>query len=209
MASVDKAAIGWSIAIVAIGIGVAMVGLSADSGVSQSTGAIIPSIGSSSDQKIQAAKEQIAKEQMTSQEEERAKAIAAQLAGSSSIQLEETVEEKVELLAPTVPVPQAIGSMSFDVSIPTGTSVPGCEETNDCYLPVNVLINVSDTVIWHNTDTVAHTVTSGSPTAGPDGTFDSSLFMVGATFEVTFDDSGSYDYFCMVHPWMQGNVQVK
>jgi len=41
MTSVDKAAIGWSIAIVAIGIGVAMAGLSADSGVSQSTGAVL------------------------------------------------------------------------------------------------------------------------------------------------------------------------
>ena len=208
MTSVDKAAIGWSIAIVAIGIGIAMVGLSADSGVSQSTGAIIPSIGSSSDQKIQAAKEQIAKEQMTSQEEERAKAIAAQLTGSSSIQLEETAEQEVELSAPTVPVPQATGSMSVDVSIPTGTSIPGCEDTNECWLPAEISVGVGGTVLWHNTDTVAHTVTSGSPTDGPDGTFDSSLFMAGATFEVTFDDSGSYDYFCMVHPWMQGNVQV-
>jgi len=206
MTSVDKAAAGWSIAIVAVAIGIAMAGLSGDSGVSQSPGA--PSSGSSSDPKIQAAKEQIEKEQMTSQEEERAKAIETQLGGSDSVQLEETVEQEVELSAPTVEVPQATGPMSVDVSVPTGTAVPGCEETNECYLPDNVSINAGDTVIWHNTDTAAHTVTSGSPTSGPDGTFDSSLFMAGATFEVTFDDSGSYDYFCMVHPWMQGNVQV-
>jgi len=203
MTSVDKAAAGWSIAIVAVAIGIAMAGLSPDSGPSATT----PSAISSTDQKIQAAKEQIAKEQMTSQEEERAKAMEAQL-GDSSVQLGETVESEVELSAPTVQVPQATGPMSVDVSVPTGTAVPGCEETNECYLPDNVSINVGDTVIWHNTDTAAHTVTSGSPTDGPDGTFDSSLFMAGATFEVTFDDSGSYDYFCMVHPWMQGNVQV-
>lgn len=203
MTSVDKAAIGWSIAIVAVGIGIAMAGLSADSG-SSSPSATTPTATSGSDQKIQAAKEQIAKEQMLTQEEERAKAIEAQLGGSDSVQLEETVE----LSAPTVEVPQAIGPISVDVSIPTGTAVPGCEETNDCYLPDNVSIHVGDTVIWANTDTAAHTVTSGTPTDGPDGTFDSSLFMAGATFEVTFDDSGSYDYFCMVHPWMQGNVQV-
>jgi len=207
MTSVDKAAIGWSIAIVAVGIGVAMVGLSADSG-SSSPSVTIPAAFSGSDQKIQAAKEQIVKEQMTAQEEERAKAIAAQLGGSPSIQLEETIGEKVELSAPTVSVPQATGPMSVDVSIPTGTSVPGCEDTNECWLPAEISVGVGGTVLWHNTDTVAHTVTSGSPTDGPDGTFDSSLFMAGATFEVTFDDSGSYDYFCMVHPWMQGNVQV-
>jgi len=204
MTSVDKAAAGWSIAIVAVAIGIAMAGLSPDSGPSATT----PTAISSTDQKIQAAKEQIEQAKMLTQEEERTKAIESQLGGSDSVQLEETVEQEVELSAPTVEVPQATGPMSVDVSVPTGTAVPGCEETNECYLPQDVSINAGDTVIWHNTDTAAHTVTSGSPTDGPDGTFDSSLFMAGATFEVTFDDSGSYDYFCMVHPWMQGNVQV-
>jgi len=203
MTSVDKAAAGWSIAIVAVAIGIAMAGLSPDSGPSATT----PTAISSTDQKIQAAKEQIAKEQMTSQEAERAKAMEAQL-GGSSVQLGETVEPEVELSAPTVEVPQATGPMSVDVRIPTGTAVPGCEETNECWLPAEISVGVGGTVTWSNDDTAAHTVTSGSPTDGPDGTFDSSLFMAGATFEVTFDDSGSYDYFCMVHPWMQGNVQV-
>jgi predicted secreted protein with PEFG-CTERM motif len=31
----------------------------------------------------------------------------------------------------------------------------------------------------------------------------------GATFSHTFDDVGTYDYFCMVHPWMQGSVIVE
>ncbi len=109
--------------------------------------------------------------------------------------------------APSV-APKSMGPMTVDVTIPTGTAVPVCEETNECYLPEDVSIHAGDTVIWINADTAAHTVTSGSPTDGPDGTFDSSLVMAGATFEITFDDSGSYDYFCMVHPWMRGNVQV-
>jgi len=203
MTSVDKAAIGWSMAIVAVGIVIAMVGLSADSGPSATT----PTATSSSDQKIQAAKEQIAKEQMLTQEEERAKAIAEQTGttGESSVQLEETVDVSVPKIED---VTESMGPMTIDVSIPTGTAVPGCEDTNECWLPAEISVSVGDTVIWSNTDTAAHTVTSGSPTDGPDGIFDSSLFIAGATFEVTFDDSGSYDYFCMVHPWMQGNVQV-
>ena len=204
MTSVDKAAIGWSMAIVAVGIVIAMVGLSADSDFAQS-----PAAPTTSDSKIQAAKQQIEMEQKLSQEEERAKAIAEQtgMMGESSVQIQETAEQ-VELLAPAVEVPQTTGPMSVDVIIPTGTSVPGCEDTNECWLPAEISVGVGDTVIWSNTDTAAHTVTSGSPTDGPDGIFDSSLFIAGATFEVTFDDSGSYDYFCMVHPWMQGNVQV-
>jgi len=205
LTSVDKAAIGWSMAIVAVGIVIAMAYLSADSDFAPS-----PAAPTTSDSKIQAAKQQIEMEQKLSQEEERAKAIAEQtgMMGESSVQIQETVEQEVELLAPAVEVPQATGPMSVDVIIPTGTSVPGCEDTNECWLPAEISVGVGDTVIWSNTDTAAHTVTSGSPTDGPDGIFDSSLFIAGATFEVTFDDSGSYDYFCMVHPWMQGNVQV-
>ncbi|MGD8431720.1 MAG: PEFG-CTERM sorting domain-containing protein [Nitrosopumilaceae archaeon] len=97
------------------------------------------------------------------------------------------------------------------VSIPQGTSVPGCEETNECYIPYDVTIDVGGEVTWSNDDTAAHTVTSGTPSDGPDGLFDSSLFMAGTTFAVKFDgyEPGSYDYFCMVHPWMQGIVTVQ
>ena len=97
------------------------------------------------------------------------------------------------------------------VSVPQGTSVPGCETTNECYMPYDVTIDVGGEVTWSNDDTAAHTVTSGNPTDGPDGLFDSSLFMAGTTFSVTFDgyDPGSYDYFCMVHPWMQAIVTVQ
>ena len=95
------------------------------------------------------------------------------------------------------------------VSVPVGTSVPGCEETNECWFPATVFIDVGDTVTWSNDDNAAHTVTSGSQADGPDGNFDSSLFMAGATFSHKFDSVGTYDYFCMVHPWMEGVVIVE
>ena len=94
------------------------------------------------------------------------------------------------------------------VSAPAGSSVPGCEERNQCFIPADVTISVGDTVTWSNDDTAAHTVTSGIASEGPDGIFDSSLFMAGTTFEHTFDEAGEFDYFCMVHPWMTGRVQV-
>ena len=71
-----------------------------------------------------------------------------------------------------------------------------------------VSINVGDTVVWSNDDSAAHTVTSGTPSDGPDGIFDSSIFMSATTFEQVFSESGNYDYFCMVHPWMVGQIQV-
>ena len=97
------------------------------------------------------------------------------------------------------------------VSNPPGTSVPGCEETMECFVPHTVTIDVGGEVTWTNDDTAAHTVTSGTPADGPDGFFDSSLFMAGTTFSFVFDDfdPGEYPYFCMVHPWMEGIVVVQ
>ena len=95
------------------------------------------------------------------------------------------------------------------VSAPSGSSVPGCEQTNQCFIPATVFIDVGETVIWSNDDTAAHTVTSGTSADGPDGHFDSSLFMAGATFSWTAEAPGVYPYTCMVHPWMNGIVIVE
>lgn len=94
------------------------------------------------------------------------------------------------------------------VSLPEGSSVPGCEETNECYIPYEVNVPVGETVTWSNDDTAAHTVTSGSIADGTSGVFDSSLFMAGTTFSHTFEEGGTYPYFCVVHPWMLGVVMV-
>jgi plastocyanin len=104
--------------------------------------------------------------------------------------------------------PESMSPFSGTISIPSGVSVPGCEETNECFIPSEVTVKVGDTVTWSNDDSAAHTVTSGTPTDGPDGIFDSSLFMAGTTFSYTFDKAGEYNYFCMVHPWMTGKVNV-
>jgi plastocyanin len=123
-----------------------------------------------------------------------------------------TVSYSVSATAtPTEPVlmEESEVAMSAEVSVPSGTSVPGCEETDECFVPSTVTIGVGGTVTWSNDDTAAHTVTSGSAETGPDGTFDSSIFMAGKTFEHTFDEAGEYDYFCIVHPWMTGQVIVE
>ena len=90
-----------------------------------------------------------------------------------------------------------------------GSSIPGCEETADgCFIPSTVTIDVGGGVIWENADTMSHTITSGTAAKGPDGHFDSSLVMAGSTFSHTFNEAGTFDYFCMVHPWMVGSVVV-
>jgi len=99
------------------------------------------------------------------------------------------------------------GGMSATVENAAGSSTPGCEP--DCFIPSTVVITAGGTVTWENTDNAAHTATSGSPSDGPDGVWDSSLMMVNGSYSVTLDDEGTYPYFCMVHPWMQGTVIVE
>jgi len=123
-----------------------------------------------------------------------------------------TVSYSVSATSEPVEIPHIgmpLAPMNFTVSIPQGVSSQGCELTKECYLSNSVEIRVHDTVIWSNDDTAAHTVTSGSPSSGSDGVFDSGLFMAGNTFANTFDEAGTYPYFCMVHPWMTGEIVVK
>ena len=89
-----------------------------------------------------------------------------------------------------------------------GSSTPGCEETDSCFIPSTATIEEGGIVTWENTDNAAHTATGGTPGDGPSGVFDSSLIMAGGSFSHTFDTAGTYPYFCMVHPWMLGTVIV-
>ncbi|MFB5636144.1 MAG: plastocyanin/azurin family copper-binding protein [Nitrosopumilus sp.] len=95
------------------------------------------------------------------------------------------------------------------VIIPTGTSVPGCEDGDKCYDPSTLIIFKGGEVIWRNDDSSAHTVTSGNIVSGPDKQFDSGLILSDETFSFKFEELGEYDYFCMIHPWANASVIVK
>ncbi|MEK6908125.1 MAG: plastocyanin/azurin family copper-binding protein [Thermoproteota archaeon] len=193
MASIDKVAIAFSIAIVAVGVGFAAFA----GNVQDNTPAVsAPVITKTVEPKTQADPFADIADKVKQDAE--------------STTTEETVEinEEVMVEEPTAPVEESSEPKTVSVEIPKGTASPGCETSNACFSPASLTINAGDTVEWTNVDTAAHTVTSGSPADGPSGVFDSSLIMGGASFENTFDEAGSYDYFCMVHPWMVGNIQV-
>ena len=97
--------------------------------------------------------------------------------------------------------------MSVSVENATGSSSPGCEP--NCFIPNKVTVAVGGTVTFVNSDTAPHTSTSGTPSDGPSGVWDSSLVMPGASYDAIISSAGTYDYFCMVHPWMTGIVIAK
>lgn len=120
------------------------------------------------------------------------------------------VKEDISIKQPLTNFNQAISKhKSSEVKIASGSSTPGCEETNSCFDPHEAIVDVGGEVTWTNDDTAAHTVTSGDIKGeGPDGIFDSSLFGPGKTFSFKFEEAGTFNYFCMIHPWMTGMVTV-
>ena len=120
--------------------------------------------------------------------------------------LDDTEESTMAMEEPVAEVPQVSAEI---VSIPEGSGAPGCEETDECYIPATLNISAGTTVIWENNDAAAHLATSGTPDGGPDGVFDSGMIMGGATYEYEFSETGEFVYYCLVHPWMVGTVVVE
>ena len=89
------------------------------------------------------------------------------------------------------------------------------------YDPGSVTVDVGEEVTWTNEDPVAHSVTTGVPqkqgvpgvTADkppkPDGMIDGELEADQGTFTFTFDEAGTYKYFCRFHAGMKAVVIVE
>ena len=89
-----------------------------------------------------------------------------------------------------------------------GSSQQGCEVTNLCFVPSYTTANVGDTITFLNGDDAAHTSTSGTPVSGPDDVWNSGLQQPNVDYSFIADTPGTFDYFCMVHPWMTGQLQI-
>ncbi|MGC1426086.1 MAG: plastocyanin/azurin family copper-binding protein [Nitrosotalea sp.] len=106
----------------------------------------------------------------------------------------------------------AFGQESADITIVSGAGASAnaaCVTASNCFSPNPLTVAPGTTVTWTNTDTVSHTVTSGNPSDNTTGTlFDSGLVKPTKTFQFTFANAGTFNFFCSVHPWMTGQVIV-
>jgi len=67
----------------------------------------------------------------------------------------------------------------------------------------SITISVGDIFSWTNDESsIAHTTTSD------DGLWDSGSLNGGGTFEHTFDEAGTFDYICTIHPSMTATITV-
>ena len=97
--------------------------------------------------------------------------------------------------------------IKVDVSIPQGASIQQIGQVY--YDPTDISVSIGTTVVWTNNDNAAHTATSGSLEQGISGEFDSDLMPPRESFEYTFNTADTFDYFCLLHPWMIGTVTVE
>lgn len=74
---------------------------------------------------------------------------------------------------------------------------------NFTYLQPRLVVKVGTTVEWTNNDPLPHTVTA------TDKSFDSGLIQPGKTYRHTFTKAGTFNYFCVPHPFMKGVVVVE
>lgn len=85
---------------------------------------------------------------------------------------------------------------------PSSTSEPVEVDIKDfAYVPEIITVPAGTTVVWTNRDSTPHTVTADS--------FDSGSLSQGQTFSYTFNQAGTFEYRCTIHPSMpHGNVVV-
>ena len=93
-----------------------------------------------------------------------------------------------------------------EVKISNGSSVIN---NTQFYAPPEVHVAAGSSIKWTNDDSAIHTVTQGKPSEGANSTgFNSGPIQPGGTFVHFFDESGTVDYFCSIHPYMIGKVIV-
>lgn len=115
-------------------------------------------------------------------------------------------DTQIPVTSPTLPQP--IPTVIVTITSGSGGS-QSCVQSDNCYNPSTLNVKLGTQVEWRNEDTVSHTVTSGHQTDSQTGTvFDSSIIKSGGSYDFTFNTLGTYDYFCMVHPWMTGSIIV-
>ena len=120
------------------------------------------------------------------------------LFGQSDDKLDSNVPDVSNTLEDNVPEPEVPGvevseSKTIEISIMDYSFNPG-----------ELTINVGDTVIWTNKDSVKHTVTSDS---GDE--LGSELLLKDKSYSHTFNSKGEFGYHCTPHSYMKGKIVVK
>ena len=88
---------------------------------------------------------------------------------------------------------------------------PGPNEVfmqSSSFSPATRTVTVGTTIKWVNKVNATHNVISGTP-AAPSGLFNSGDMGMNAEFPFTFNQAGTFQYFCSHHAGMTGTIIVQ
>lgn len=86
----------------------------------------------------------------------------------------------------------------------TPTATDKVSIANFAFSPAQITVTKGTTVTWTNNDTTAHTIVETDGKNGPN----SSTVNPGNSYTFTFNEAGTYQYHCSIHPQMTGSVTV-
>jgi aldose sugar dehydrogenase len=113
----------------------------------------------------------------------------------------------------TVPINQSNSTSLQDSASLSAQSVSAVIlgiDGDDSYSPEPIEIEEGQTVTWYNGDSISHTVTSGQEGDPDEGSiFDSDAIIPNQSYSLTFDNPGEFDYYCIYHPTMIGQIIVQ
>ncbi len=110
---------------------------------------------------------------------------AAPLATQPSVSIPTTAPTTIKPVAPK-PVARVRRTMIKNIS----------------YLQPKITVQVGTTIEWTNNDPLPHSVTA------LDKSFNSGLIQPGKTYRHTFAKAGTFNFYCMPHPFMKGVITV-
>ena len=93
------------------------------------------------------------------------------------------------------------------IEIEEGTWKQGCEKNNECFLPYVETIKIGDVVLFVNEDEYEHNIRVRGESEYLH--FPADVINPDEYFVYKFAYSGEFDYYCTLHPWMDGKVIVE
>jgi plastocyanin len=103
----------------------------------------------------------------------------------------------------------ALGGCGSDDQTSSGSSASGAGASavtiaDYLYKPADITVPKGTTVKFTNEDSTPHTATSRDS-----GVFESGSIETGKSASVTLEETGSFAYYCLFHPFMKGTITVE
>ena len=112
-----------------------------------------------------------------------------------------------------------LSAMHGDLRVDGAVQASGSQDTpffgvtqvymrHENFSPVRIEVVLGTTVTWTNKDAVPHDVTVAPVVMSSSDGSESGLLLPGQSFSYTFTSQGTFQYHCLEHPGMVGEVIV-